>query len=165
MQRRATPRLRPRARPRSAPVSLCERRLGLRLGRRRARRSELPWTAVRVDVGEEEEIRVRLGAIAERPRTDVSEAQGHPSEEEPDEPAEEGDEEEHAVEGAADEERGDRQEEARQRLPTVLALGTVDLDLDRIGARRAYEARERVRDEEDVGVDVHRVLHVGGDEA
>ena len=47
----------------------------------------------------------------------------------------------------------------------MLALGPVDLDLDGIGARRADEARKRVRDQKNVRVDMDDVPHVGGDEA
>ena len=50
-------------------------------------------------------------------------------------------------------------------LQPVLSLRSVDVDVDRIRAGRAGEARERVRDQEDVRVDVGAVAHVGGEEA
>src|SRR4051794_41164085 len=154
-------------RPRSRRAWLCERGLRLELGRRRrrSRRSELPWPAVRIDVGQEEEVRVRLRAVAKGPRANVPEPERHASEEEADEPPEERDEEENGIQGAADQEGGQCEEDAEERLQPVLALGPVDPDLDGIRARRADEAREGVGDQEDVRVDLDDVLHVGGDEA
>jgi hypothetical protein len=46
----------------------------------------------------------------------------------------------------------------------VLLLGAVDLDLDGVSGR-PDEAWERVRDQEEEGSDLHRVAHVGGEEA
>ena len=66
---------------------------------------------------------------------------------------------------AGDEMRRDRQEEPEQRLPAVLTLRRVDVDVHRVAAGRAGEAGERVGDQAQVREHVRLVAQVGGEEA
>jgi hypothetical protein len=68
-----------------------------------------------------------------------------------------------ADEGARDHCGRDDEHDAEERLPAVLPLGWVDLDVDRI-ARLAREARVRIGGEEEVGMQMGREADVRGEE-
>src|SRR4051794_3594284 len=119
----------------------------------------------RVAAGEQEQVRVRLRLVPKAVRDQVAHSFRHPAERETDEPAGERDHlrdsSEHGGEDVSgyDEHDPERGDQARLRLRRV------DLQVDRIRARLAGEARERVRDEQHVRVDVNGVSHPASAEA
>jgi hypothetical protein len=142
------------------------RKLGLGVGP--ARRG------VRVPVGEEEQVRRRLAAVADRIRGRVAEPARHLAEREAGEPAEQGDDERQAAEPRAERdrpaegrhegERGNREDEPERDVEAPLRPRWVDLEVDRVRPSPA-EARIRIRREEEVGREVDRVARVRREEA
>ncbi len=120
---------------------------------------------VRVAIREQEEVGVRLRGVAEAGRADVPEPFRHPSPDEPEEPGENGHEQQHVAERARDQERRKGEEEAEERHEASLWLGRGDLDVDPVRAGASGESRELLADEIDVRVHVRRVADVCRDEA
>jgi hypothetical protein len=130
------------------------------LGRRRQ-----AGPAVRVGAGDEEEVAVGLGHVAQGKGAGVAQAQRHAAGEERCEPAKESDDVGERDIDAGDDQGRERQQQAEEDGPAVLALAVGDAQLYRVAPHRSREAGKGVADQVDVGADVELVAQVGGEEA
>jgi hypothetical protein len=69
-----------------------------------------------------------------------------------------------ALDDALEHQHGRREQQPEEDRPAALALGRIDLDVERVRAGPAPEGRERVGDQEDVAPDPRRVAQVRGQE-
>ena len=106
-----------------------------------------------------------LGPVAHRPADQAVEALRDPPGEQDREPRTDRRYEGHRAEPAGHGERRDGEDHAEGGLRAVLRLRLVDLELDRVAARPAGEAGERVAEEEDERVHVRPVAEERPEEA
>src|SRR5436190_7628625 len=133
--------------------------------------------AVRIPVGDEQQIGRDLDRVTQPVGDQVAESARHPPTEEGGEPAKEGGRPDDPnadpvvpkpaidagrAERRAQEQRRYGEEQPEERLPPVLWRGPRDLGVHGIAPRLALEPRPRVRREVEVGVDVREVAQVPG---
>src|SRR3954447_9754571 len=100
--------------------------------------------AERIAVGEQRDVGEYLAVVAEREDPQVPQALGHLPLDQPDEPAQQGNDAERTVERVVDDEGREGEDVAEARLPAILALRRRDPEVYRVAAGLAGEAGEGV---------------------
>ena len=110
-------------------------------------------------VGEQEQVGVDLGRVAQTDGAEVAQPFRHASGEERGPPAEQPNEPDHGRVRTAEHQRGEDEPDPEEGHGTMLSLRRVDRDIHRIASRGADEPRKGAADQKQECADMHPVAH------